>query len=207
MSVDVSGIAEKLLAVLKLIVGIALLPLLYTSSVAFVNQMGHIQKSFQNFFWLGSLVFLIFFLFIWEPEVLYTGGQRLLEMIFSFFQPFARIAPFLLPIYTIILFMAYGLVSLGISESWFLEYCMLLAGFTIVMHIVFTARALGTQNDDFLKANYVLRFSLVYIINVMLLALLLGLVFKQFSSLEFFKGSFLSAREIVTALFKQIFVR
>jgi len=204
---DFSGLKEKSVSVIKLILGVALLPLIYSSSVAFVYQMSQIQKSCQNFFWLGALIFLIFFLFIWEPEIIYTGGHKLLEVIFSFFQPFVEVAPYVVPIYTIIVFMVFGLLSLAIQDNWLLEYCMFLAGFSIIMHIVFTSRALGSKKGDFLKADYVFGFSLVYIIDVMLLALLLSIVFKHFSFLSFSKSSFSAAGGIFHAVFKQIFVR
>jgi len=202
-----SGFKEKVLSVAKLVVGIALLPLVYSSSAAFVNQISMIHKSSQNFFWLGALVFLIFFIFIWEPEIIYTGGHRLLEVIFSFFEPFVKVAPYLLPIYTIIIFMVYGLLSLGIKDSWLLEYCMFLSGFSIMMHIVFTSRALGSKKGDFLKANYIFGFTLIYVINIMLIAILFGLVFKEFSFVGFSEYSFATAKDIFVSLFKQVFVR
>jgi len=207
ISGNLSGLKEKSLSVLKFILGIALLPFVYSSSIAFVSQISQIQKSCQNYFWLGVIVFLVFFLFIWEPEIIYNSGHKLLEIVFNFFRPFVEIAPNLLPIYTIILFILYGILSLIVKDSWLLEYSVFLIGFSIAMHIVFTARALGSKKGDFLKANYIFGFSFVYIINAALLALLLSLVFKQFSFLDFSKSSYLQARDIFNALFKQIFVR
>lgn len=200
-----SGIQEKLLAVLKLILGILLLPFVYSSSVAFFKQMILVEKVPQDYFWTGVILFLVFFLFIWEPEAIYTGGQKLLEYIFNFFQPLVEFAPYVLPIYTVIIFMVFGLLSLSIKDSWLLQYCLFLTGFSSAMHIIFTARALGTKKGDFLKANYIFGFSLIYILNLFLLGLLLSLALKQFSIGDFSKHTFSAASDIFSALFKQIF--
>jgi len=200
-----SGLKEKALAVLKLILGIALLPLVYSSSVAFFKQMSLVEKAPQGYFWLGVIIFLVFFLFIWEPEVIYAGGQRLLQYIFNFFRPLFEIAPYVLPVYTIIIFMVYGLLSLSIKDSWLLQYCLFLVGFSSTLHIIFTARDLGTKKGDFLKANYIFGFSMIYIINLMILGLLLSFVLKEFSIGDFSKYTFSASGDIFSAVFKQIF--
>jgi hypothetical protein len=205
VSDNLSDLKEKALNVVKLILGVVLLPFLYSSSVSFASEISRIQKSYQNYFWLGVIIFLIFFLFIWEPEIIYTSGQKLIGFIFNFFHPLVELAPFVLPAYTIILFMVYGLLSLSIKDGWLLQYCLFLVGFCSISHIIFTARALGAKKGDFLKANYIFTFSLIYIVNLFILGLLLSLALKEFSLVDFSKHTISAASNIFSALFKQIF--
>ena len=206
-SSGLTGISGLFFSIGEFLLGLFLLPLVYSSSVAFLRGIGLIEKSCQNYFWSGVITFLLFYLLIWEPEMIYSYGQRLLELIFSFFQPFVKVAPFLLPIFTIILFLTYELLSIWIKQVWLIEYFIFLIGFSVVLHLVFSAKSIGSKKGDFLKANYIFGFSFVYIINIMLLALFFSLLFKQFSFFDFFRHTFSAAGNIFYAVFKQIFLR
>lgn len=212
VSGKISGLSNRAFGIIKFILGICLLPFVYSMSLAFLNQFSLVEKSLQGYFWSGMLALLIVYLFIWEPQVIYAKGQRLLEMIFIFFKPLVKLAPYVLPIYTIVLFIIYGLLPLVISTSggkpaWLLQYSIFLIGFTFALHLVFSARSIRSQKSDFLKANYIFGFSLIYTINVALLAFCMNLIFKEFSFVNFSNSALQAADNIFYAVFKQLFLR
>ncbi|MCX5703027.1 MAG: hypothetical protein NT066_00790, partial [Candidatus Omnitrophica bacterium] len=207
LSGKLSGFATKTFGIIKLILGVSLLPFVYSTAIAFLNELGFIEKSLQANFWSGVITVLIVYLFVWEPTIVYTKGQKLLEIIFSFFKPLVRIAPYLLPVYTIILFIVYELLSNIIKSRWLIEYTIFLFGFTIALHLVFSAKSVRGRKSDFLKANYIFGFSLIYIINLALLAFCLNLIFKEFSLVNFFNSSFSLARNIFYTVFQQLFLK
>jgi len=152
------------------------------------------------------ITFLIIYLFIWEPASIYNKGHKLLELVFSFVKPMVNVAPFLLPIYTIIVFFIYGVLSLLIKSSWLLEYALFLLGFSAILHLVFSAKTIRTKKGDFLKGNYIFGFSFIFILNLTLLAFGLSLIFKDFSFVNFCNISFARASKIFYAVFKQLFL-
>jgi hypothetical protein len=207
ISSKLSGVTSKVFWLIKLILGISLLPFVYSASIAFLNELGLIEKSLQNAFWSGIITILIIYLFIWEPMIIYIKGQKLLEVIFNFFKPLVRIAPYLLPVYTIIVFILYELLSRVVKSRWLIEYSIFVFGFSIALHLIFSAKSVRARKSDLLKANYIFGFSLIYIINLTLLAFCLNLIFKEFSLVNFFNSSFSAAKNIFYTVFKQLFLR
>jgi len=207
ISSKIAGLSNKAFGIIKFILGICLLPFVYSISLAFLNQFSLVEKSLQGYFWSGVSALLIVYLFIGEPELIYTKGQKLLEMIFVFFKPLVRLAPYVLPIYTILLFIAYGLLSAVIKSPWLVRYSIFLIGFTFALHLVFSAKTIRSKKSDFLKANYIFGFSLIYIIGLVILAFCINLIFKEFSFVSFCNSAFQVAGNIFYAVFKQLFLR
>ncbi|MCM8795515.1 MAG: hypothetical protein NC928_02345 [Candidatus Omnitrophica bacterium] len=196
----------KIFSIIKFIFGLCLLPLVYASSISFLNEFSGLDKSSQNNFWAGLITLLIIYLFIWEPTIIYVKGQKILEIIFSFFKPLVRVAPYVLPVYTLILFFGYWAVSFISKSPKVLNYFLFLFGFSMGLHLIFGAKSLRTRQQDFLKANYIFGFSFVYILNLILTALILNFIFAQFSIVNFLNNSFRSTQGIFYAVFKQLFL-
>lgn len=202
----IHGISHWLFGFTKFSLGILLLPYVFSFTQSFVLQMGVIDKPSQEYFWYGVITFLIIHLFIWEPAKVYNAGHKILEFIFSFVKPLVKVAPYLLPIYTIVLFVTYNIMSWGNKSADLADCFIFLFGFSITLHLVFSAKTLRSKKDDFLKGNYIFGFSFVYILNLMLVAFCLNIIFDQYSFVGFFNNSFQIASHIFQALFKQLFV-
>jgi len=205
-SSKMSGLSSKLFGVIKVILAILILPFVYSSVVSFLNEFAQVDKYLQQIFWNGTITFLAVYLFIWEPVIIYNKGHKLLEIMFSFFKPMVNVAPFLLPIYTILLFIIYGLLSLGVKDSWLIEYALFLVGFSSILHLTFSAKTIRSKKGDFLKSNYIFGFSFIFILNIALLAFGLSLIFSKFSFVNFCNVSFDAAKSIFYAVFKQLFL-
>ncbi|MFA7705955.1 MAG: hypothetical protein WCX91_02465 [Candidatus Omnitrophota bacterium] len=205
-SSKISGLSSKAFGIIKFILGILFLPFVYSTAVSFLNELGGMDKNFQAIFWNGAICFLIVYLFIWEPLAIYNYGHKLLETVFSFFKPMVNVAPFLLPIYTLLIFIIYGLLSLVIKSGWLIEYTLFLVGFSAILHLVFSAKNIRTKKGDFLKGNYIFGFSFIFILNLGLLALGFNFIFKEYSFVNFCNVSFKIASGIFYAVFKQLFL-
>jgi len=201
-----SWISNKVFDIIKLVLGICLLPFVYSFTVAFLNQLTFIDSSLQNYFWSGVITFLLVFLFVWEPMRIYEKGHKLLEFVFSFFQPFVKVAPYLLPIYTIVIFIIYLILAAFIKEAWLINYTMFLIGFSIILHLVFSSKAVRSKKGDILKSNYIFGFSFIYIVNLGVLALFLNIIFKDFSFMSFCNSVHSISSGIFKAIYSQFFV-
>ncbi|TRZ47135.1 hypothetical protein D4Q80_04985 [bacterium] len=202
-----AGFSGRIFSAIKFILGFCLLPLVYALTVSFVKELNLIDPKLQVYFTGGIISFLAIYLFVWEPAVVYAKGQKLVEVIFQFFQPLVKFAPYLLPVYTIVLFIVYAPAAVIFKEAEPLKYFVFLFGFSVSLHLVFSARSMRTKQGDFLKANYIFGFSFIYIVNIALLAAGLSFIFKEFSLINFSSGSFNAAGDIFHVVFKQLFLR
>ncbi|MDP2941609.1 MAG: hypothetical protein Q8N85_05095 [Candidatus Omnitrophota bacterium] len=201
-----SGFSSKAFGVTKFILGICLLPFVYSATVSFLKEFSAVDAGLRgNFLW-GIVTFLLIYLFVWEPAIIYTRGHKLLEWIFNFFKPLVKVAPYVFPIYALILFILYQLLALFIRAPWLAEYAVFLFGFTLALHLIFSANSVRGKKGDFLKANYIFGFSLVYIINLGLFALFFSAIFEKFSFVGFCNSSYQISAEIIGAVFRQLFL-
>ncbi|MGE5197222.1 MAG: hypothetical protein ACM3IL_01795 [Deltaproteobacteria bacterium] len=198
-----AGLSGWFFGFTKFILGICALPVVYAVSAGFLNEFTLVEKGLQRYFWNGVITMLILYLFAWEPAIIYSRGQRLLEFIFNFLKPLVRVAPFLLPVYTIIIFLAYLVYFYVFKVS--ADYLIFLFGLTITLHLIFSAKTMRAKKGDFLKGNYIFGFSLIYIINTALLASFFSVIFPKFSFVNFCSYSFQTAKDIFGAVFSQLF--
>lgn len=197
---------EFALILLKLAIGICLLPMVYGVTVSFSREIIKLEPAVTRAFIYGIVGFLAVYLFIWEPVVFFKKGQRILEVIFRFFAPLVKVAPFLLPIYTLLLFAAYWILT-AFSDARGYVFALLFAiGFSVALHLVFCAKTLRSKQGDSLKANYLFGFSWIYILDSLLLAIFFNLAFENFSFISFFNGSCQIAKDIYLAVFTQLFL-
>ena len=201
-----SDLSNWTFGVTKFILGVFLLPYVCSSTVSFINELGVIDKTSQHYFLLGIISLIVIHLFIWEPAIIYNRGHKLLEFVFSYFKPLVKVAPYLLPIYTIVLFLVYLVWSFFGKSSEGVHYFVFLFSFMTTMHLVFSAKTLRSKKNDFLKGNYIFGFAFVYLINLMIVSFFLNVMFDKFSFVNFSNQSFLIAKGIFHDLFKQLFL-
>ncbi len=202
----IAGISAKTFGVIKFILGVCLLPFVYSATVSFLRQFSLVDNVSQVYFWSGIITFVLIYFFVFEPAIVYQKGHRLLEIIFSFFAPLVKVAPYVLPIYTLVIFVLYLLLSLFFKSREFFYFFLFMFGLSLALHLIFSAKSVRSKQGDFLKANYIFGFSFVYITNLIIVALCLNLVFKEFSFVNFFNNSFQAANNIFHAVFRQLFL-
>lgn len=200
------GVSGKMFGIVKFILGVCFLPFVYAATVSYLSEFRLVGKSFEDYFWSGGITLVLIYFFVWEPAVLYSKGQRLLEFVFTFFRPLVKVAPYVLPVYAIIIFALYGLLSLFIKSPWLIRYTLFLLGLAMALHIVYSAKTLRSKKNDFLRGNYIFGFSFIYILDLILLALFMSLLFEEFSFTDFSGSAFSLARDIFSSIFKQLFI-
>jgi len=200
-----SWLSNKAFDIIKLILGVCLLPFMYSSTVSFLKHFGYINTAAQTYFWAGVVTFILFYFFIFEPGWIYNSGHKLLEFIFSFFQPLVKVAPYLLPVYVIVIFLVYLVLAVFIKDIRFINYIMFFFGAGIALHLVFSSKAIRSKKGDMLKSNYIFGFSFIYIINLGLFAFFLNVIFKDFSFVNFCNNSYALASGIFKVIFSQLF--
>ncbi|MFH1577915.1 MAG: hypothetical protein ABIC18_02455 [Candidatus Omnitrophota bacterium] len=198
--------SRKALAVLKFIVGVLLLPVIYAITVAFINESRTIEKLFFNSFVIGIISFLVFYLFVYAPDVIYQKEQKITEAAFHFLSPLFKFASYVMPVYGIILFLIYGILSLVTKNPFLRQFFMFMIGFSFIFHMVFSAKALRSHKNDFLMTNYIFSFSFIYIVNISLLALGFSILYLPFSWFTFFRLTFQITKHIFSSVFIQLFL-
>jgi len=201
-----AGASSRAFAVTKLILGICLLPFVYSLTLAFIEEAKTLPLEALGDFVAGIVTFLVVYLFVWEPVRVYLRGQKILQTVFSFFSPLVRVAPYLLPIYTLLCFAFYGLVALFDRSGRTLGIFVFLFGFTIALHLVFSAKSLRGRKGDFLKSNYIFGFSFVYLVNLLMLGFGMSLVFAKFSFVRLCNQSYQIAAGLLYGAVKQLFL-
>lgn len=205
-SSPISGLSAKAFGIIKFILGLCLLSFVYSSTISFLGEFQVADLVWRKFFWSGVIAFLIVYLFVFEPAIIYQKGHRMLEIVFSFFAPLVKVAPYVIPIYTIIIAILYSIVATFSSSVKTLHTLVFLFGFTLGLHLVYSAKTLRTKQGDFLKGNYIFGFSFVYVINIFIAAFCVNLIFEKFSLVNFCNNSYQIATGIYTSIFKQLFV-
>ena len=201
-----SGFLQKFFGILKFIFGLCFLPCVYAVSQAFLNEISSADTVLRGAFWSGVISILVIYLFIWEANIIYTKGHRILEIVFNFFKPIVKVAPYLLPIYSIVLFVLYLILAYLFRVRDIINYFIFLMGFSVVFHLIFSAKSIRSKKRDFLKGNYIFGFSFIYITNISLLSLFLSIMIEKFSFVAFANNSFHIAQSIFNGIFKQLFL-
>lgn len=190
----------------KLVIGIVLLPSVYSVTLCFSQELMRLEPQVTRSFIWGIIGFLGVYLFVWEPVSVYKKGQKIVEALVKFFAPLVKVAPFVLPIYTILIFSVYLLLEVFMNIPEYTPAFIFSAGFSLALHLVFSAKTLRSRQGDSLKSSYVFGFSWIYILDAIIVAAFLNSTFENFSFLSFFNGSCQISRDIFLAIFKQLFV-
>ncbi|HOW36566.1 MAG TPA: hypothetical protein PL155_09185 [Candidatus Omnitrophota bacterium] len=197
---------DKIINILKFVCFILLLPVVVTGTMAFIKGLEGLPYELTAFFVQGILIYLIIHVFLYEPKPVYQYGQNIMSAIFGFFAPLVKVAPFVLPIYSMIFLILFYLASLIFKSADIGHYFMFLVSFTLTMHMVFTAKALRDKDTNVIKPNYLFAMSLIYVVDISIMALMLGLILADFSFPQFFSETTRMTGSVYHAVFFQLFV-
>lgn len=199
-------IKEYFALFLKFTIGILLLPVVFAVTVNFSQELLKVEPAVSSSFLWGAVSFVGVYLFMGEPVILYKKGQRMVEVLVRFFAPLVKVAPFVLPVYTILIFSIYLIFSslMGIRE--YMTTFLFMIGFSLALHLIFSAKTLRLKQGDKLKSGYLFGFSWIYILDAIIVAGFFNSAFEQFSFLSFFNGSYQISKDIFAAVFSQLFL-
>ena len=198
--------SSRSIALLKIIFAFILVPVIMGVSAGLGFQLVAAGLGVAKNFFLGICAFLFLYLFVYEPCVVYRGGQRVVEVLFRFFSPLVKAAPFCLPIFTILIVFIFLGIALITKQPGSGSLFIFLIGFSLMFHLVFTAKALRAKNADYLHANYFFFIELIYFLNIFLVAFAFNYMVKGFSFIDFYQRTLSVAGNMYTALVAQLFL-
>jgi hypothetical protein len=113
------------------------------------------------------------------------------------------LSPYFVPIYAIAITLVYFLIasSYRINSATF----VFLIGFALAFHIISTIEIFKIRQPDIVKTGYFFSIVLIYILNIVTIALIFGLLFSSFSARKFFIDSWSASKNIYAALIRQLF--
>ncbi len=197
---------NNILNVIKLFLGIIFLVPVYALTLSFYHYLFTLDFILANSFLAGIISFLVIFIFIWPPHIIYKTGQQILEKTFKFFVPLVKVASYLLPIYTILIFIIGFFYFYFTNNPKAVIYTIFLIGFTLTLHLVFTAFMLRPMLIELDRiANYIFSFSIIYILNMVLCAWFFMMLNTEFDFVSFFANAYNISEDIYTAVFVQLF--
>jgi len=196
---------DSVLNALKFIGFILLIPVVYAAIVSFGTQLLSVSSGDLNILLAGVIAYLVLHLFFCELQNVYLHTKNLMLGMFGSVGP---VAVFMgsLAIYSFLLLLIYFFIQLGYKEEWVKAVFLFLASFCFTLHMIFVAKDRRDIDSNAVRPHYLFAVSLIFLVNMSIIVLLLGLVFSSLSPAEFFKGSYMMTKDIYWAIFKQLFL-
>lgn len=212
---------------IKFLIAIFSIPLAVGVTTAFYKNFILIKTlsgSLSLFFW-GIASYTILHLLFYKPTYLYVLGHEAVHAgvawvfggkIKSFkvseqggsvatdkSNTLIELSPYFVPIYAIIIAVIYFVVasSYRINGSVFI----FLIGFTLAFHMILTIEVMKIRQPDIVKSGYFFSIILVYVFNIIVIALMFSMIFPDFSAKKFFVDSWFLSKSAYIAIVKQLF--
>ncbi len=215
----------------KTAVGMIFLPLVISVSLAFYRQFGNMEIVFtegQKYFLGGIATYCLIQLLLFKPAYFYTLGHETVHVLATWLclgrvtsfrvssaggsvstsksNLFILLSPYFVPIYSILLAVAYYISSDAFLWGFLTQsHFIFLLGLTLAFHIVMTIDTLKTKQPDLVKAGYLTSSILIYMMNLAVISGVLGLLFKSFSFRSFLNNTYFLSVDIYRVIFKQLF--
>lgn len=200
------GFKSGLIATVKFVVAVLLLPLLVGVSRAFYQQLSAQSAGVRMYFFLGVVSYLALHLFLCELTKLNDAGQLLVGKVFSFFVPLRTLLYTCLPVYATLVFASYFAFKAHYGRAIETGHFIFLISFAATMHFIITASSLKKESIDVLKGNYFLSFSLLYLSSIALLSGFFYFMLDNFSFVAVMKEGFSYFVITLQLAWKQLFV-
>jgi hypothetical protein len=198
-------VKETFLYIFKFFAAASLFPAVIGTTAALLAGYSSFEASVRDMLQLGLGSYLFCRLFVYDFSHVYLFGQKVVASLCGFLKPLISTAPFVLPIYTLFVLLGYMLATaIGQIET-FRPFLLFLLSFTIVMHIVMTAGDLYAKDNVPGKPDYFFAMSLIYLVDIFLVALVSGLILPGFSFPEFFRGMVDKSGDVYLKIFRQLF--
>ncbi|NQU74405.1 MAG: hypothetical protein HQ547_06850 [Candidatus Omnitrophica bacterium] len=215
---------------LNLVLGIILLPLVVPVSKSFYNQLTGIgigDLDNPRYFLWGIAAYLLVHLFFFKPNFFYNLGHEVVHVISTWLSLgkarkikvsgqggsvqttksnfFINLSPYFVPIYPILISIAYFTISRYQNISAYVPYFIFGIGFTLAMHIIMTVDVLKIKQPDLVKTGYLFSLVSIYVLNVILLGLVINLIFTGFSFIGMLSEFWIQSKELYSIIYRQLF--
>lgn len=197
---------SRCILALRLLLGALSIPLIIGVTIGFSKSLTLLERDLLRFFIAGIVAYLILHHFIYKPVAVYKFGQKVLQFLFGFFAPLVKIASYLLPIYALLIIALFFILTRAFNTVLDPGIFLFLIAFSFSFHLILTADALRDKEAGLGRANYFFGFSLIYLLNIVMLAAGLHFIFSKFSFLGFLSQSGRESWQIYQRVFGQLFL-
>jgi hypothetical protein len=202
-----SGIDLKnnLFGLIKFVIFLFLIPVVAAVTIAFNKDISELKTVYHHSFEWGVFTYVLLHLFLSDLIWLYKFGQGMVSELFKFWEPLAKVAPYVFPIYTVLTMGAYYVVvrtmHIGPNNGWW----FFVIGFTLAMHMIMTAKEMYEADTSSFKPHYLFEMSLVYILVILLMVQLLNVTAWRFSVVAFSQTVFDLTRNFYFLIYFKLF--
>ena len=206
------------------------MPVCVIASISFYEGIFSIQDVSKSglYFILGALMYSVMHLLLFRLDFLYVFGHESMHAFATFCSGgkasnmkvsnkegsvktttpnfFVILAPYLLPIYSIIIAVAYFVLSFFIDITKHSGIFIFLIGFTLMFHLAYTAESIRQKQSDLIKTGYFSSISFIYIVNLIIVFLIISLFFKDVSFIDFISNVYEKAKFFYYSFWKQLFL-
>lgn len=222
---------SKGIKLLKFVMGILLVPAVVGSAITVYNNLHMISSdslsSAERIFLSGMLLYCFIHLFLFKPNYLYVLGHELMHVIATWVcggkvrsfkvassdgsvkttksNFFISLAPYFLPSYVIVFSLGYFILSLFFGTEKLTAGFIFGLGAALAFHLIMTAEVLKKEQSDIFENGYVFSIVLIFLFNIIVLALIFSWLFEFIGIGTFFKESYFISKEIYVKIFNQLF--
>ncbi len=216
---------------IHVILAILFLPVCFSVGLILYEEIGGINRlsSNQLYFFYGCIFYLIFHILVFKPERIYIFGHEMMHAIATILSGgkvssfnvsksggsiranksnvFISLAPYLFPFYTILASIIY-FISVHFRKDFlgFSKPFLFIVGFTLMFHIVLTVDFLKIKQTDLLGTGYIFSIELIFFANLLIIAFIFSLLFKEIKFGRFFSNAFVQSKQCYVDIFRHLFL-
>lgn len=215
--------------ILKTLLGIFLIPASISFSISLFEQIGKIQTlhNAQAYFLYGVASYAFVHLVLFRPVYLYVLGHEVMHVIAAWMcggkagkfkvsskggsvetsksNFFIALAPYFFPTYALLFSLVLAVASIFLDISRYFDIFIFVLAFTLTFHFIMTVEMVKKKQPDIIKTGYLFSINLIYLINIIMLALVLSAIFKEVNFLELLTLSIRRTKNVYLAIFNQLF--
>jgi len=216
--------------ILRFIISILLVPVCVIATGSFYNGIFAIKDVSESglYFILGALLYSVMHLLLFRLDFLYVFGHESMHALATFCSGgkasnmkvsgkegsvktttpnfFVILAPYLIPIYTVITAIGYFALSFFIDVTKYSGIFIFLIGFTLMFHLAYTAESIRQKQSDLIKTGYFSSISFIYLFNLIIVFLIMSLLFREVSFIGFIADIYEKTRFFYYLFWKQLFL-
>jgi hypothetical protein len=220
--------------ILQSLFGASTIPVCIAVSISLYAQLSQVRiisYYSQRLFLIGAVAYLILHAVFFKPAYLYILGHELMHVIATWISggrvtsfrvspkggsvgttksnAFIALAPYFFPFYTLIAVALYSLIPFFINTGTtgtVNSVLLFLFGFTLTFHIVLTVDFLKIRQTDLLHTGYFFSICLIYIVNIIIIALIFSFIFSSVTFIEFLQNAYFRSLDIYKGIYKQLFL-
>ncbi len=216
--------------ILRFIISILLIPVCAIATISFYNGVSTIKDVSESglYFILGALLYSMVHLLLFRLNFLYIFGHESMHALATFCSGgkasnmkvsseegsvktttpnfFVMLAPYLIPVYTVIIAALYFISSFFIDITKYSGVFIFLIGFTLMLHLAYTAESIRGKQSDLIKTGYLSSISFIYIVNLVIVFLIISLFFQGASFVDFVADIYEKTKNFYWSFWKQLFL-